>query len=627
MRTLILGTAGHVDHGKTTLVRALTGTDTDRLEEEHRRGISIELGFAHLELGDDLRLGIVDVPGHERFVRQMVAGAGGMDLAMLLVAADEGVMPQTREHFDVLRLLGVPRGLVVLTKIDLAEPDLADVVEAEVRELVAGSFLDGAPILRVSGTTGTGLDDLRAALRDLATAAPVRSREAGFRMPLDRVFALPGAGVVVTGTAWSGTVRAGETLRLLPEDRALRVREVQSHGALAVEAGAGERVAISLAQIKQDELARGDQLVSGSAWQPTSILGVRLTAVEDPDLAARMRPRVAVHVHHAAREVDARLDLLDPPEALTAGGTALARLLLDEPLIAAPGDRLVVRTWSPMITAAGGVVLEPQGRPGERRNESLRRLKLLESGADDAWAFADDQPPRAGWTRENLGARLNMSGFFDVDARIARREADGRAVLIGDRVFLRASLDEVLDRALALLRAHQKNAPMSLGLGTAELRQALGFEGSAALFGRVLQWASESAPLFVDGDRVRADSAKPRLDASAQEGLGEMEARVRAAEPMFEASDTDLRDPALRLLLDQGRIVQLDRRLIIHADRLEELRRQVVAHFAEEPTLELQQLKEWTGASRKFVVPLAEWLDRAQITRNEGGIRSPGPKL
>ena len=231
MRTLILGTAGHVDHGKTTLVRALTGTDTDRLEEEHRRGISIELGFAQLDLADDLRLGIVDVPGHERFVRQMVAGAGGMDLAILLVAADEGVMPQTREHFDVLRLLGVPAGLIVLTKIDLADPELADVVEEEVRDLTAGSFLEGAPVVRVSGTTGEGLDDLRSTLIELCGSAPVRSRDADFRIPLDRVFALPGAGVAVTGTAWSGTVRAGDSLRLLPQDREVRVREVQSHGA------------------------------------------------------------------------------------------------------------------------------------------------------------------------------------------------------------------------------------------------------------------------------------------------------------------------------------------------------------------------------------------------------------
>jgi selenocysteine-specific elongation factor len=624
MRTLILGTAGHVDHGKTTLVRALTGTDTDRLDEEHRRGISIELGFAHLDLGEGLRLGIVDVPGHERFVRQMVAGAGGMDLAMLLVAADEGVMPQTREHFDVLRMLAVPSGLVVLTKIDMADSDLADVVEEEVHDLVEGSFLEGAPVVRVSGTTGAGLDELKAQLVELAGAAPTRSRDADFRLPLDRVFALPGTGVVVAGTAWSGTVRAGDNLRLLPQDRELRVREVQSHGSSAEQAGAGERVAISLAQIKQDELTRGDQLVGGSAWAPATIVGVRITAVDDPILASRMRPRAAIHVHHAAREVEARLDLLDRDAGLEAGGTALARLLLDEPLIAAPGDRLVLRTWSPMITAAGGIVVEPQGRSGERRAETLRRLRVLEEGSRDSWAFADDLPPRSGWPKDELLARLHLSGFDD--DRIAARVEDGRAIQIGERVFARVGLDDLVERAFALLRAHQSGSPMSLGLGTAELRRALGFDAPAALFAKVLNWASGEHPVFVNGDRVRADTATPELDPTAAEGLGEMENRVRDAEPMFEATDADLKDPALRLLVDQGRVVKLDRRLFAHEDKLEELRQQVSEHFDSNDTLELKSLKEWTGASRKFVVPLAEWLDRAEVTRNDGGVRRPGPR-
>jgi selenocysteine-specific elongation factor len=624
MRTLILGTAGHVDHGKTTLVRALTGTDTDRLEEEHRRGISIELGFAQLDLADDLRLGIVDVPGHERFVRQMVAGAGGMDLAMLLVAADEGVMPQTREHFDVLRMLGVPSGLIVLTKIDLADPELTDVVEEEVRDLTAGSFLEDAPVVRVSGTTGEGLEDLRSTLIELCGSAPVRSREADFRMPLDRVFALPGAGVVVTGTAWSGTVSAGDSLRLLPQDRELRVREVQSHGASAEEAGAGERVAISLAQIKQDELDRGDQLVGGKAWAPAMILGVRITAVDDAVLASRMRPRAAIHVHHAAREVEARLDLLDHDAALASGGTALARLLLDQPLIAAPGDRIVLRTWSPMITAAGAVVVEPQGRMGERRAETLRRLRVLESGSEDAWAFGDDLPPRAGWPREELSERLRMSGFDS--ARIGAREQAGRVQVIAERIFMREGLDDLVARVLQLLRAHQEGAPMSLGLGSAELRQALGFDGPAALFAKLLHWAEGEFPIFVSGDRVRADSATPELDADAAAGLDVIEQRVREAEPLFEAAESDLKDAGFRLLVDQGRVVKLEGRLFAHVDRLEELRKKVGAHFESESSLEIAHLKDMTGASRKYVVPMAEWLDRAGVTRNDGGVRRAGPR-
>ena len=419
-------------------------------------------------------------------------------------------------------------------------------------------------------------------------------------------------------------MKAGDTLRLLPQGRELRVREVQSHGAVADEAGAGERVAISLAQIKQDELARGDQLVGGRAWSTSSILGVRLTAVDDPVLAGRMRPRAAIHVHHAAREVEARLDLLDHDGELGPGGTALARLLLDEPLIAAPGDRIVLRTWSPMITAAGAVVVEPHGRSGERRTETLRRLQVLEAGQADAWAFADDSPPRAGWSRDELTQRLHLSGLDD--ACLREREQAGRAVVIGDRVFSREGLDDLVDHVLALLRAHQTGAPMSLGLGTAELRQALGFDGPAALFAKVLHWAAGEFPLFVNGDRVRVDSARPELDADAVEGLRATEDRVREADPLFEAGDADLKDPAFRLLVDQGRVVKLEGRLFGHVDRLEELRQKVSEHFAAEPSLELAQLKEWTGASRKFVVPMAEWLDRTGVTRNDGGVRRPGPR-
>lgn len=626
-RTLILGTAGHVDHGKTTLVRALTGVDTDRLDEEHRRGISIELGFAHLDLTEDLRLGIVDVPGHERFVRQMVAGAGGMDLALLLVAADEGVMPQTREHFDVLRLLGVPAGLVVLTKIDMADPDLADVVEEEVKDLVAGSFLEGAPIVRVSGQTGEGVDALKETLIGVAREAPLRTRDGAFRLPVDRVFVLAGTGVVVTGTAWSGTVAPGDTLRLMPRGTDVRVRDVQSHGQAVERAGAGERIALSLHGVKKDDLERGDVVVTPGPWSASTVLGVRLTAVDDPELAPRMKTRARVHVHHAARGVIGRLDPLEGDGPFEPGESRRVRLILEEPLIARPGDHLVVRTYSPMITAAGGRVLDPQVPKGERRARTLDRLVALEDGGPDAWAFAATDPTW-GLAEAEVRARLAVLGHDDTGAKnmIAAREKDGVAVRVGDRVIDAAAFDAGAARALARLREHQKASPMTVGLPREELRQFLGHPGNAAEFARVLQAWSARHPLFVRSDRVRVDTPEPPLDDAQKEAVAAMEERVRAADPLFEASDADFDQPALRLLVDSGRVVRLEGRLLAHRENLDTLARRVGEHFAQEDALEIGHVKEWTGASRKFVVPLLEWMDRAEVTRFEHGARRRGPR-
>ena len=625
-RTLILGTAGHVDHGKTTLVRALTGVDTDRLEEEHRRGISIELGFAPLELADDLRLGIVDVPGHERFVRQMVAGAGGMDLAMLLVAADEGVMPQTREHFDVLRLLGVATGLVVLTKIDTADPDLADVVEEEVKELVEGSFLEGAPIVRVSGHTGDGIDALKSTLVDVARAAPVRPRAGAFRLPIDRVFVLPGAGVVVTGTSWSGTVAPGDGLRLLPGDDDVRARDVQSHGATVERAGAGERIALSLHGVKKDAVERGHVVVSPGPWVASHTLGVRLTAVADPELAARMRPRARVHVHHAARSVIGRVDPLEGDGPFDANESRLVRLLLDEPLVARPGDPLVLRTYSPMITAAGGRVVDPDVPKGERRARTKERLRALEDGGPDAWAFAAPTP--WGSTEAEVRARLAILGHDEASARaqIEARVDGGQALRVGDRLVESEAFGGAAARALARLRAHQDDAPMTIGLPREELRQAVDHRGSPADFARVLDAWSQRHPIFVRSDRVRADTAEAPLDDAQRARVAAMEERVRAARPLFEATDADFDDPALRRLVDGGTVVRLEGRLLAHRAHLDELVAHAGRHFATEESLEIGHVKEWTGASRKFVVPLLEWLDRAEVTRFEHGKRRRGPR-
>lgn len=622
-RALILGTAGHVDHGKTALVRALTGVDTDRLEEEHRRGISIELGFAHLDLGDGLRFGIVDVPGHERFVRQMVAGAGGMDLAMLLVAADEGIMPQTREHLDVLRFLGVPAGLIVLTKMDLADPDLVEVVESEVAELVEGSFLEDAPMLRVSAQAGTGLDELKTALRTLARTAPLRSRAGSFRLPVDRVFVLQGTGAVVTGTAWSGEVAGGGSLRLLPQDTDVRVREVQSHGAPVEKAGAGERVALALHGVKREDLSRGDQLVSGAAWEVSHRLGVRVHSIADAQFAWALKHRARVHVHHAAREVLGRLDVLDG-DAVPPGGTGLVRIHLEEPLVAAPGDRLVLRSYSPMVTVAGGVVLDPFLPAGERRADAAAWLAQVDGSTTEEWPWMRVRRAGAdGLSADGWFAAAEMAGL-DRDAAEAGLQARleaGDLVRLGDRLVGVEPSHAARDRALELARAHQDAQPMSPGLSKEELRSALGLNLTAPQFTQLLaHWAGE-APLFDTGERVRADSATPQLDAAQRAAVEELRARVDAAQPLWQATAAEARSPELHLLLGEGYLERLDGPLYATRERLDDLRRRTEEHFAQHDTLEVSHVKEWTGASRKFAVPMLEWLDAQGLTRFDGKVR------
>ncbi len=623
-RSFILGTAGHVDHGKTTLVRALTGTDTDRLEEEHRRGISIELGFAQLELGEGVRLGIVDVPGHERFVRQMVAGAGGMDLALLLVAADEGVMPQTVEHFDVLRLLGVGAGLIVLTKKDLAEAELIEVVRAEVEELVEGSFLDGAPMIAVSASTGDGLDELRAALLTLAKGAELRGRDGDFRLPIDRVFSLAGTGVVVTGTAWSGEVGTGQKLRRLPQERELRVRELQSHDESVERAGAGERVALALHGIKRDEMERGEVLVSGASWEPSLRIGLRLSAVDG--LKSPLKQRARVHVHHAAREVLGRLDLLEADE-MAPGESMLVRLHLEEPLIAAPGDRLVLRSYSPMFTVAGGELIDPFSPAKERRADALDRLREIEAmgaGSWPHWRIRD--AGLAGRSEAQVRSDLGMIGVSVEAARAWIKDAvrDGELVALGDRLLDPPLVEEAAQRALTRLREHQAQQPLSPGLPREELRTALGFRGGTNAFAQLLASWSKTHPIHLVEDRIRADNPRPQIDATQQAGLDALFRRIENASPVHEVSEEELRSAELALLVNQGQVVRLGGRLVAANSSLDELQQRVAAHFAVSDELAISHIKEWTGASRKFVVPLLEWLDSQDVTRFDAGIRRRG---
>ncbi len=356
MTSVIVGTAGHIDHGKSALVRALTGNDPDRLPEEKRRGITIDLGFADLDLGG-VRIGFVDVPGHERFIKNMLAGAHGIDVVALVIAADEGVMPQTREHFDICRLLGVQQGLVVISKTDLVEQELLELVASEVAELVAGSFLESAPVIPVSAKTGVGLDQLQIALKEVSLRVPGRARGFLPRLPVDRVFAMKGFGAVVTGTLVSGSIAQGDELELLPTHSRVRARGIQVHGNAVEKARAGQRTAVNLGGIETSAIERGMVLAPVSSLRTTQILDVKVSVLRSAPRDLRSRARVRFHIH--AAEVLARVQVLEPGGQIAPGTEGLAQLRLETPIAAVAGEPFIVRSYSPSLTIAGGQVLDP----------------------------------------------------------------------------------------------------------------------------------------------------------------------------------------------------------------------------------------------------------------------------
>ncbi len=620
-RHFILGTAGHVDHGKSALIRALTGVETDRLKEERARGISIELGFAEFPLEDGIVLGVVDVPGHERFVKQMVAGAGGVDLAFLVVAADEGVMPQTVEHLEILQSLGVRGGVIVITKSDLVDEEIAAVAAEEARDLVAGTFLEGRPVVAVSAVTGDGLDALRAAVLAEARALPARPAEGPFRLPVDRIFTMPGAGVIVTGTCWSGSVGAGDRLLLEPGGAKVRVRDVQAHGRPAVRGGSGQRLALALHGIKREDVERGDQVVSAGAAAPARRLDARITLV--PHWRGVVKNRQRVHVHHAGREVLGRVVLLDREEL---GGDApearrgLVQIYLEGRLVAVPGDRLVLRFYSPVTTIAGGEVLACDP-PRRRRFDAaaLAELAVLEEGDPAAL----------------LRQRLREAGLAGLPAAEAAAAPEG-VVVVGGRCYDADVLEAASAKLTRLVADYAGRHPLRLGVPREEARRRIGFPGGAADWNALcvhLAAAGDWAPV---GDRLAAGPDGPPLPAAVRDAVAAFEKALRAAGPVWPGldelagalpADAPKADEFLRHLLDRGRAVTVAEDYFVHRDALADLAALLRGHFAGEDALNFATFRELTGLSRKLGIPMLEYLDQTGITRRDGDVRRAGPRL
>lgn len=635
MRSIVIGTAGHIDHGKSALVRALTGTDPDRLKEEQARGITIDLGFAHLETGG-LNLAFVDVPGHERFVKNMLAGAGGIDMVMLVVAADESVMPQTREHFQICRLLEVPAGLIVLTKADLADPDAIEITRLEVRELAAGSFLADAPIVAVSAKTGSGLDELRRALAGAAAAVRERDREGPTRLPIDRVFSVKGFGTVVTGTLVSGAIREETELVVLPRDVTVKVRGVQVHGHAAAEAVAGNRVAVNLGGADVADLARGDTLCEPGAFEPTRRLDVVINLLAD---VRPLRHGARVRFHHGTTELLGRVAIAGDREEIgrtaeiAAGRSAYARIRLEGPAVLTRGDRFILRSYSPSITIGGGVVIDPHPpRAGIRNAAAQVRFRRLDAAGpaeavlDSALVAFVDERGAAGLSRDALVSRAGLSRAA-ADAAAGRLTRDGRALPVGDLLVAPGVIQDLSAGLLAALNMHHESQPLSEGLPREEARERLFGRAAPAVFEYVLTELARERKI-VARDRLARVGHQVSLSAEESQAHAAIERLFREAglAPPDAATVAALlnvpaavADRMAALLLRQKTLVKLDA-LLFHTDALARLKADVRG-LSTNARVDVSAFKERYGITRKFAIPLLEYLDRERVTRRVGDSR------
>ena len=619
MKNIIVGTAGHIDHGKTALVKALTGIDADRLEEEKRRGITIDIGFAHLQLTPGLRLGFVDVPGHERFVKNMLAGVGGIDLVLFVVAADESIKPQTREHFDICRLLGIRQGIVALTKSDLVESDILELVRLEVEEFVAGSFLENAPVVAVSSATAAGLAELRRELERAAAAVLEKSATGHFRLPLDRAFTVKGFGTVVTGTLISGAVSKEQEVELYPVGRRLRVRGVQVYGEPAEQALAGQRTALNLADIDPSEVTRGMVLAAPGVFRAVRELDCRLELLPS---AKPLKHRAPVHFHAGTAEIEGQVRLLDGGAVLHPGQSSWARIVLREPALVLPGDRFIIRMFSPVVTIGGGVVLDTAGiryRKGLRAAERLRTLAEASLAERIALLVRES---RYGAGMPELVARTGLTERESVAATagtvLALKQPQPWFV---DRGWFQAAGERLLE---AVREFHRRN-PLLPGIPKQDLRGRELPDSPPFLIDAVL---AKAPGIVVEGENVRLaghklvlkqdeEQARTAIErAFAQAGLAVPAVADVLAKSGVEAARSR---SLLQILLREKRLVRVSDDLVFHHTAMEKLRAMVAAHQG--ARFNVGTFKEWTGISRKYAIPLLEYLDRERITRREGDQR------
>ena len=627
MKHVILGTAGHIDHGKTSLVKALTGVDTDRLKEEKERGITIELGFTFLDLPSGIRLGIIDVPGHEKFVKHMVGGVWGIDLVALVIAGDEGVMPQTREHLDICKLLGVKKGLVVLTKVDLVEGDLLELVREEVSEIVQDTFLRGAPILSVSSVTGQGIPQLASTLDHLSQGIEGRPADGLFRLPIDRVFTMKGFGTVVTGTMISGSLSLGETVQILPSGTEGKVRNLQVYNRSVERAVAGERTAVNLQGIETSAIERGDVLIRPNTLRPTQLIEAYLEYL--PDAPRPLKHRTKARFHIGTALTHASVFLLDREE-LSPGEGGFVQLRLERPVVALPQDRFVIRGSAAIQTVGGGTILDSHPDKHRRFSPSvIADLSLLKDGTNEqALRQHIRHSGMGGITLEDLSNRVEVSPG-EIQANIRKMAEKGDLLFIDPeklKVIEKGQYQGLRELVLAQLGEFHRRSPMKSGLSKEELRTKLPPEVDIKLFQILINQLIQSKEVVLEKDKLRLPVHQ--ISSADEKGLVKrVEASVlkgglQPPSPKELSEEWSEREEEVRAIFEhlthEGVLVKIKGEIYVHRVSFENLKEELVAYLKSHQEITTPQFKEMTRASRKYAIPLIEYFDQSKLTLRIG---------
>jgi selenocysteine-specific elongation factor len=631
LKQIVLGTAGHIDHGKTTLVKALTGINTDRLKEEQLRGITIELGFAWLDLPGGLRIGIVDVPGHEKFVKNMVAGATGIDIVAMVIAADEGVMPQTREHMDICRLLGVKYGFVVLTKTDLVDDEWLELVTDDIKKFVKDTFLDGAPVIPVSAVTGKGIPEFIRTLDEMSPNIPGRSSSGLFRLPVDRVFTMKGFGTVITGTLISGKIAVGETIMIYPSGVTSKVRGIQVHNQSVNEAVAGMRTAINFQGLEKSSVERGEVVSTPGALITGYMVDVSLHYLKSNRKPVKSRTRVRFHT--GTSEMLGNLILLDRDELLP-GDDAVAQIRLDSPTAVVKDDRFVLRSYSPVRTIAGGQILNPVPRKHKRFRPEVTEalINLPNLSPDELIAYYVSEAGYKGVSFSELKVMTNITEK-NLDANLQNLLSKKKVVLIDkeNRIYLHQSGMESLKKEMHnFIGAYHAANPLKAGMPKEELKSKLPDFLNPKLFTLMINQMTKDKDIVLDGDMVHLEGHKVSL-AEDQSGIKMKIARAYKESgltpPYFkELVQENKIDPArakdvLMLLVDEGAVIKVKEDLYFHTDNINDIKNRMVEFLQKNGEMSAPQFKEMAGASRKFLIPLLEYFDSKNVTIRIGDIR------
>lgn len=631
MKQIILGTAGHIDHGKTSLIKALTGTNTDRLKEEQLRGITIELGFASMDLPGGQHLGIVDVPGHEKFVKTMVAGATGIDMVVMVIAADEGIMPQTREHMEICMLLQVQYGLVVLTKVDMVDEDWLELVMDDVRAFTQGTFLENAPILPVSSVTGQGIPELVQALETLSAAIPERSTTNLFRLPVDRVFTMKGFGTVITGTLISGVIHVGDPVMIYPVGVTSKVRGIQVHNASVDQAVSGMRTAINFQGLEKTSINRGDVLSSPNALTPSYMIDIVCQYLKSNKKPIKNRTQIRFHT--GTSEVLGNLILLDSEE-LEAGSTTVAQLRLDAPVTLVKDDRFVIRSYSPVRTIGGGSVLNPVPQKHKRfKPEVVSGIQqLVDMPPEDVVVSHANESGYQGIRYSDLRIMTNTSDK-KLDGFLTRLLSDKILIMVDreQRIYIhRTCFERLMEEAGALLAVFHKSNPLKIGMSKEELKSRLPPHVSSRLFTLMIQQMAKNNQVVQEENTVRLSTHSVSLgqdQTDVREKILDTYKKDGLTPPYFKefCKTLNLDDAkaraVLHVLVDEGLIVRIREDMYFHREAIDAIRKKLVDFLTVHGEISTPQFKDMTGASRKFVIPIIEYFDSRNVTIRVGDIR------